>query len=127
MKDNKDNEKVIIDAKYEKYSDPKDYDENKFWDKIKNVFKKAGREIIELVLKMYYVAQDVDTPLWAKSAIYGGLAYFISPIDVIPDFIPIAGYTDDLAALGAIWKAMKDYCKPKHLQQAQDKIKEWFD
>jgi uncharacterized membrane protein YkvA (DUF1232 family) len=64
---------------------------------------------------MYYCAIDQKTPLWAKGIAFGALAYFISPVDVIPDTIPIAGFTDDAgvvaAALTAIGKNVTDVHK----------------
>ena len=54
------------------------------------------------------------------------LLYFILPIDIIPDFIPVAGYTDDLAAI--VWGV---YCIAKSITpeikaQAAAKLHEWF-
>ena len=64
------------------------YNENSFWNKIKTVFKSAGREVIEKALWLYYAAQDPKVPLAAKTTIYTALAYFILPVDLIPDFLP---------------------------------------
>ena len=61
-----------------------------------------------------------------RAKIIGALGYFILPIDLIPDFIPVAGYTDDLAAL--VWGI---YCVIKSITpevkgQAAAKLHEWF-
>ena len=69
---------------------------------------------------------DPNTPAKYKAVIAGALGYFILPIDLIPDFIPIAGYTDDLAAL--VWGV---YCviksiTPEVKAQAAAKLHEWF-
>lgn len=45
---------------------------------------------------LYYGVRDVRTPLYARLVAFFALAYLISPIDLIPDFIPVAGYLDDL-------------------------------
>ena len=45
---------------------------------------------------LYYSIRDSRTPWYAKLTAFFALAYLISPIDLIPDFIPIAGYLDDL-------------------------------
>ena len=50
---------------------------------------KAGKEVIEKALILYYCLQDDDTPAWAKTTIIGALGYFISPIDAIPDLVPV--------------------------------------
>ena len=81
------------------------YSDDGFWGKVKAYAKVAGKGVLEPALKMYYSATDPDTPRWAKTTIYGALGYFISPIDAIPDLLPVLGYTDDLGVLVA---AMKD-------------------
>lgn len=43
--------------------------------------------------------KDENTPGKHKMIIIGALGYFILPVDLIPDFIPVAGFTDDAAAL----------------------------
>lgn len=45
---------------------------------------------------LYFAIKDDRTPFLAKFIAFFSLAYLISPIDLIPDFIPIAGYLDDL-------------------------------
>lgn len=62
-----------------------------------------------------------------KAKICGALGYFILPIDLIPDFIPVAGYTDDLAAI--IWAlyAVKKNITSEIKQKAKYKLKDWFD
>ncbi|MBP6720297.1 MAG: DUF1232 domain-containing protein, partial [Rhodoferax sp.] len=74
----------------EKYSAA--YDDDSFWNKVKNHAKSAGEEVLAPALKMYYAALDSDTPVWAKTAIFAALGYFISPVDAIPDVVPLVGY-----------------------------------
>jgi uncharacterized membrane protein YkvA (DUF1232 family) len=45
---------------------------------------------------LYYAFSNRQTPWYAKALIVVTLLYLISPIDIIPDFIPIAGYLDDI-------------------------------
>ena len=79
-----------------------EYSDSSFWDKVKNS-RSPQAKVIEKALWLYYAAQrpSLTTPKWAKTAIYGALAYFISPIDAIPDVTPLVGFTDDLGALAA--------------------------
>ena len=62
-----------------------------------------------------------------KAIIVGALGYLISPIDVIPDAIPIAGLTDDLSVLiyviNKVWNNVGDDVK----QKAHERLKTWFD
>jgi uncharacterized membrane protein YkvA (DUF1232 family) len=100
------------------------YSDTRFWQKIKNFALSAGREVIEKALWLYYAAQEKDTPLWAKTAIFSALAYFISPVDSIPDVIPVAGYTDDLgvivAAIGMVSMYITDSVKTKARQSVKN-------
>ena len=103
------------------------YSDSGFWEKAKGHAKVAGKKALEPALKMYYSATDKDTPLWAKTAIYGALGYFISPFDAIPDFLPVAGYTDDVGVLIAAAATVAAYIKKEHAQKAQDTLRQWFD
>lgn len=103
------------------------YTDSGFWEKAKLHAKTAGKKALEPALKMYYSATDKDTPLWAKTAIYGALGYFISPIDAIPDFLPVAGYTDDVGVLIAAAATVAAYIKKEHVQKAQETLRQWFD
>jgi uncharacterized membrane protein YkvA (DUF1232 family) len=102
------------------------YSENGLWKKVKSVAKKAGIKTIYMVLLLHYVLKSPDVPLEDKAKIYGALGYFILPIDLIPDFIPAVGYSDDVAALAfalhAVWKNVT----PEIKEQAQRKLREWF-
>lgn len=102
------------------------YSESGLWKKVKSVAKKAGIKTIDMVLLLHYVLKSPDVPLEDKAKIYGALGYFILPIDLIPDFIPAVGYSDDVAALAfalhAVWKNVT----PEIKEQAQRKLREWF-
>ena len=102
------------------------YSDSKFWDKVKQGARTAGKRALEPALKMYYSATDKDTPLWAKTAIYGALGYFISPIDAIPDFLPVAGYTDDIGVLIAAAATVAAYIKEEHVKKAQLTLQQWL-
>ena len=107
--------------KYEKH-----YDDNAFWEKLQKFARKAGIKVCYAALLLYYVLKSPDTSTKDRAKIIGALGYFILPIDLIPDFIPIAGYTDDLAAL--VWGV---YCVIKSITpdvkaNAAAKLHEWF-
>lgn len=104
----------------------RDYSEEGFWKKISQYAKKAGEGTIIQALKLYYAAQDPDTPTWAKTTIYGALGYFISPIDALPDFTPVLGYTDDLGVMAAAIGIVAVHIKEEHAEQARQTLKRWF-
>lgn len=101
------------------------YNNQSFWLKLKRYAKAAGREVVELALKLYYCLQDADTPKWAKTIIVGALVYFILPFDAVMDFIP-GGYVDDWGALAGALAAVVTHIKDSHVQQAKAKAVEWF-
>ncbi len=103
----------------------KQYSEEKFWDKVKAVAKKAGIKVIYLALRLYYAVSAL--PIEKKAIVFGGLGYFILPVDLIPDAIPALGFTDDAAVLFAIYTAIKSELNEESEIKAKEKLKEWFD
>lgn len=75
---------------------------------------------------LYYAYQRKETPAWAKTTIVGALGYFISPLDAIADFIPVAGYTDDVGVLVAALGAVGAYIDSGVKQIAKKKLYNWF-
>lgn len=66
---------------------------------IERWFKKMGVKVVYSALLLFHAYQSKDTPKWAKNVIIGALAYFVSPIDGIPDLSPFLGFTDDMGIL----------------------------
>lgn len=102
------------------------YSEQDFWQKLKNFAIYAGREVVEKALILFYADQRPETPIWAKTIIYSALAYFILPTDAVPDFVPIAGYADDLASLIAALSAVAVCITPEVKRAAKQKVEDWF-
>lgn len=103
-----------------------DFDEQSFWNKVSGYARTAGRGVIEKSLWLYYAAQSPNTPKWAKSVIYGALAYFVLPVDAIPDLIPLVGFTDDLGALAAAVASVAMYIDDDVREAARRKMSDWF-
>ena len=103
-----------------------EFSEEGFWDKLKNVFKKAGIKVVYSALMLYYAYERKETPIWAKTIIIGALGYFISPIDAIPDLTPVVGYADDLGVLVVALGAVGAYIDSAVKQKAKDKLHNWF-
>ena len=70
---------------------------------------------------------DENTPRQHKMIIIGALGYFILPIDLIPDFIPIVGFSDDAAAIIACLKTVSDNVTPEIKRKSLNKLHDWFD
>ena len=110
-----------IDPKYSK-----DFSEDSFWDKIVGSVKSAGLELIYKALQLYYAMDNPNCPMTVKAGIIAALGYFISPIDLIPDFIPVVGFTDDLAAVGAAIVMANMYIDDEVKRKARAKIDDIF-
>ena len=100
--------------------------EKSFWDKVKSAVKAVGKQGIKLALILYYCYLDDETPQWAKLFIAGALVYFISPIDVVPDFVPGVGYTDDLSVMALAMAAVAAHIKREHRDHAEEQINQMF-
>ena len=63
--------------------------------------RSRARALKKEVFAVYFAARDPRTPWYAKALVLLIVAYSLSPIDLIPDFIPILGYLDDLIIVPA--------------------------
>lgn len=107
-------------------SDPERYSEASLWQKLTHNAARAGRATVEAALQLHYAAQREETPAWARSTAYGALAYFILPLDTVPDWLVAVGYTDDLAALTLAVGTLASYIDDDVRQHARDKLQSWF-
>ncbi|RIH84844.1 hypothetical protein Mterra_01853 [Calidithermus terrae] len=100
--------------------------ERSFWRKVNRFARRAGREVVEKALWLYYAYKRPETPAWAKRTILGALAYFILPVDAISDLLVGVGYTDDLTVLAFAVGTVATYINPAVKEQARQKVVEWF-
>ena len=105
----------------------KNYSEAGFWQKLNTFARKAGHNLVEKSLQLYFAAESPDTPTWARGVVFGALAYFVSPIDAIPDVTPGIGFADDLCVLIGAVSAVAAHITPEVKDQADKKMAEWFD
>ena len=66
-----------------------------------NLLKDRARALQNEIHAIYIAARDPRTPWYAKALVILIVAYTLSPIDLIPDFIPVFGYLDDLIIVPA--------------------------
>ena len=107
--------------RYQKY-----FSDNQFWGKLKSLARRAGVKIAYAALLLYYVLRNPGTPRADRTKILGALGYLLLPMDLIPDFLPVAGYTDDLAALTWALYSVAKNITPEVKIQAREKLGEWF-
>ena len=92
-----------------------------FWPKLRSTASRipfAGQ-----ALAAWYATQDPKTPLAAKGLILGALAYFVMPVDAIPDIFAGIGFTDDAAVIAAVLATLGAHLKPRHHDQAAQALK----
>lgn len=110
---------------YDRYQ--RHFSDDQFWQKLKRMARKAGIKVVYAALLLYYVLRNPATPRADRTKIVGALGYLILPTDLIPDFIPVAGYTDDLAALMWALYSVARNVTPEVRIQARQKLGEWFE
>jgi len=97
-----------------------------FWQKVGGVARVAGRQVLSPAMLLFYVLKRADTPAWAKAIVVGALVYFISPIDAIPDVIPVAGYTDDVGVMAGALATVAAFIDEAVKSQAARRLDEWL-
>ena len=92
----------------------------RFWQKLRALA--ARLPFAEDLVTAHYCAFDRQTPLHVKAALIGALAYFVLPADVVPDVLPVIGYTDDAAMLAGAIKLVASHITPDHREAARQKL-----
>ncbi len=103
------------------------FSQTDFVDKIARIAKRAGSKLVYAALILYYTLQSDKISKTNKAMIIGALGYMISPLDVVPDAIPIAGLTDDLAVLLFVLKKVWTDIDPDIQTKAKERLSKWFD
>ena len=100
---------------------------SEFVDKITKIAKRAGAKLTYVALILFYTLQSDKVSTADKAIIIGALGYMISPLDVVPDAIPIVGLGDDLAVLLFVLKKVWNNVEPSIQQKAKERLSQWFD
>ena len=103
------------------------FSQSDFVEKISRIAKRAGAKLVYAALILYYTLQSDKVSTANKELIIGALGYMISPLDVIPDAIPIVGLTDDLAVLLYVLKKVWGDVAPEIQEKAKQRLSKWFD
>ena len=98
-----------------------------FVEKIARIAKGAGAKLVYAALILYYTLQSDKVSATNKAMIIGALGYLISPLDVVPDAIPIAGLADDLGVLVFVLKKVWTDVDPDIQVKARQRLAKWFD
>ena len=68
----------------------------------------------------YFCATDRQTPNRVRVILMAALAYFVVPVDMVPDFIAMLGFTDDAAVFWAAWRSVSGHVTDTHRARARD-------
>jgi len=88
-----------------------------FWPKFKRFA--ARLPFAEDLVAAYFCAFERDTPRHVQGVLVGAIAYFVLPFDVIPDMLPLVGFTDDAAVLATAIRLVATHIRPEHRQAAR--------
>lgn len=91
-----------------------------FWPKLRRSL--ARIPFAEEAIAAYYALRDPATPTYVKALLAGALAYFVLPVDLIPDFIFGLGFTDDAAVLFGAIQTVRKHILPSHRDRAKDAL-----
>jgi uncharacterized membrane protein YkvA (DUF1232 family) len=88
-----------------------------FWGKLKRNLARIPKA--DEVVAAYYAAFDSNTPFRTKAMLLAALAYFVMPIDVVPDFILGLGFTDDMTVLLTAFGLIRSNVTEEHREKAR--------
>jgi uncharacterized membrane protein YkvA (DUF1232 family) len=103
------------------------FSQTEFVEKISRIAKRAGAKLVYAALILFYTLQSDKISTKDKAIIIGALGYMISPLDVVPDAIPIVGLSDDLAVLLYVLKMVWTDVDPEIKEKSRQKLAQWFD
>ena len=109
----------MADSKFQRIEEERQVREG-FWPKIATFA--ANLPFAEQALAAWYCAFDRETPSSVRYTLMGALAYFVLPIDIIPDFIAGFGFTDDAAVLYAAIRSVASSIRPEHRARAKQML-----
>ncbi|MDQ0505893.1 YkvA family protein [Xanthobacter agilis] len=91
-----------------------------FWKKLRR--QATYVPFAEEATAAYFAAFDRTTPMKVRATLLAALAYFILPVDAVPDVFPVLGFTDDAAVLMTAMRLLSDHIKPHHHDAARDAL-----
>ncbi len=91
-----------------------------FWTKLGSSLSRIP--FAETAVAAYYCATDRATPLKVKGTLFAALAYFVLPLDVIPDMLLGLGFTDDMVVLVTAFNLIRSHLRSHHFERARRTI-----
>ncbi len=95
-------------------------DERRFWRKLARVL--AHIPFAEDLVAAWYCAKDPATPTHVRALLWGAVAYFLMPADLVPDYLVAVGFTDDAAVIAMVMSLLGRHVAPRHRDAARGKL-----
>jgi uncharacterized membrane protein YkvA (DUF1232 family) len=109
----------MADSKFQRIEEEQRVREG-FWPKIASFA--ANLPFAEQALAAWYCAFDRQTPSSVRYTLIGALAYFVLPIDIVPDLLPLIGFADDASVLSAAVVAVGTNITEAHRAAARNAL-----
>jgi uncharacterized membrane protein YkvA (DUF1232 family) len=93
---------------------------------LRRLLLRAGRALARPALEAVELVLDPGTPPQVRLTMVAALTYVLLPTDLIPDLLPVAGFSDDLVALTALIGLHRNHVTDSIRQRAQRKLDQWF-
>ena len=93
---------------------------------LRRLLVRAGRNLAIPALEALELLLDPSTPSPVRLTMLAALSYLVMPADLIPDILPIAGFSDDLVALTAVIGVWSNHLTPTIQARAQRRLDMWF-
>jgi uncharacterized membrane protein YkvA (DUF1232 family) len=90
------------------------------------LLRRAGRTIARPAFECLEILLDGATPPRVRLTVLAALTYLLLPLDLIPDFLPVAGFSDDMVALTALLGLCSTHRTPEIRARAQSRLDRWF-
>lgn len=113
-------EEVLLPVSIDKQEKRERKVRDQFWPKFKSFASQLP--LAEDVVAGYYCATDRQTPLKVRGTLFAALAYFIVPLDMVPDILALVGLSDDIAVLTAALTIVGSHITDEHREKAQQTI-----
>lgn len=113
---------IVCDAEVYK----NEYSEEKFLDKLGRVARRIGSKAVFPLLVLFYSTLDKSIPIKTRVTVLAALGYFICPLDILPDALPVLGFTDDMAAVTFVLRQIWNNLNRDTVDKARRQLRRWF-
>ena len=93
---------------------------------LRRLLVRAGRTLASPALEALELLLDSSTPSPVRLTMLAALSYLLMPADLVPDILPVAGFSDDLVALTTVIGVWRNHLTPAMQARAQSRLFRWF-